>query len=80
MIETLVGLVEHLEQFRKPAKIVVWAHNSHLGNAGATQMGERGEFNLGQLVRERFGSEASLIGFTTHAGTVMAASDWDAPA
>lgn len=80
MMETLVALVAHLAQFQKPIKVVVWAHNSHLGNASATQMGERGEFNLGQLVRERFGPEAVLIGFTTHTGTVTAASDWDAPA
>jgi erythromycin esterase-like protein len=80
MMETLVALVAHLEQFQKPIKVVVWAHNSHLGNASATQMSERGEFNLGQLVRERFGREAVLIGFTTHTGTVTAASDWDGPA
>jgi len=80
MMETLAMLVMHLEQFRSPAKVVVWAHNSHLGNASATQMGERGEFNLGQLVRERYGHEAVLIGFTTHRGTVTAASEWDAPA
>ena len=80
MMETLVTLVAHLEQFSKSAKVVVWAHNSHLGNARATQMGERGEFNLGQLARERFGHQAVLIGFTTHSGTVTAASEWDAPA
>lgn len=80
MMETLVALVAHLEQFHSPTKVVVWAHNSHLGNARATQMGERGEFNLGQLVRERYGRQAVLIGFTTHRGTVTAASDWDAPA
>ena len=80
MLETLVGLVAHLEQFSKPVKVVVWAHNSHLGNARATQMSERGEFNLGQLARERFGHQAVLIGFTTHSGTVTAASEWDAPA
>jgi len=80
MMETLVGLVAHLEQFSKPAKVVVWAHNSHLGNARATQMGGRGELNLGQLARERYGHQAVLIGFTTHSGTVTAASEWDAPA
>jgi len=80
MMETLVGLVAHLEQFATPAKVVVWAHNSHLGNARATQMSERGEFNLGQLARERFGHQVLLIGFTTHHGTVTAASEWDAPA
>ncbi len=80
MMQALLELVAHMEQFSKPAKVVVWAHNSHLGNARATQMSERGEFNLGQLARERFGHEAVLIGFTTHTGTVTAASEWDAPA
>ena len=81
MMETLVSLGEHLGRTQKrPAKIVVWAHNSHLGDARATQMGERGELNLGQLVRERFGKEAVAIGFTTYTGTVTAASDWDTPA
>ena len=61
-------------------KVVVWAHNSHLGDARATEMGSAGEWNVGQLVRERHGDEALLVGFTTHAGTVTAASDWDAPA
>jgi len=80
MMESLVSLAEHLGKQGTPAKIVVWAHNSHLGDARATQMGERGELNLGQLVRERFGKEAVSIGFTTYTGTVTAASDWDAPA
>jgi erythromycin esterase-like protein/predicted phosphoribosyltransferase len=61
------------------ARIVVWAHNSHLGDARATEMGDRGELNLGQLVRERAGTDAVLIGFTTHDGTVTAASEWDLP-
>jgi erythromycin esterase-like protein len=80
MMESLVSLAEHLDKQGAPAKIVVWAHNSHLGDARATQMGERGELNLGQLVRERFGKEAVSIGFTTYTGSVTAASDWDAPA
>jgi erythromycin esterase-like protein len=80
MMETLLALEAHLQQFRAPARIVVWAHNSHLGNARATEMTERGEFNLGQLVREHHGHQAVLIGFTTYRGTVTAASDWDAPA
>jgi protein-L-isoaspartate(D-aspartate) O-methyltransferase len=58
---------------------VVWAHNSHLGDASATAMGERGEHNVGQLVRQRFGPQAYLVGFGTHTGTVAAASDWGAP-
>ncbi|HEX4667188.1 MAG TPA: erythromycin esterase family protein [Chthoniobacterales bacterium] len=81
MMETLVSLGEHLSKEQSaPAKIVVWAHNSHLGDARATQMGERGELNLGQLVRERFGKEAVSIGFTTYTGTVTAASNWGEPA
>ena len=78
MFETLNELFAHLDGGR--AKVVVWAHNSHLGDARATAMSERGELNVGQLVRERFGREAFAIGFTTHAGTVTAASDWGEPA
>ena len=82
MAETLEALRAHLtdKKGRRP-KIVVWAHNSHLGDARATEMGEHGQLNLGQLVRERYGTKESfLLGFTTHTGTVTAASDWDAPA
>jgi erythromycin esterase-like protein len=80
MMESFLRLAIHLSNQRPPAKIIVWAHNSHLGDARATQMSERGELNLGQLVRERFGKEAVSIGFTTYDGTVTAASDWDGPA
>ena len=80
MMESLVSLADHLGKRGAPAKIIVWAHNSHLGDARATQMSERGELNLGQLVRQRFGKEVVLIGFTTYEGTVTAASDWDGPA
>ena len=80
MAETLDSLVAHLESQGQPARIVVWEHNSHLGDARATEMGERGELNVGQLVRERHGNSAVLVGFSTYAGTVTAASDWDAPA
>jgi erythromycin esterase-like protein len=80
MMDSLVALTEHLGKQRAPAKVIVWAHNSHLGDARATQMGERGELNLGQLVRERFGKQCVNIGFTTYSGTVTAASDWDGPA
>jgi erythromycin esterase-like protein len=62
------------------AKAIVWAHNSHIGNAAFTDMGmSRGELNIGQLVKEKFGSRARLIGFGTHSGTVAAADDWDEP-
>jgi erythromycin esterase-like protein len=81
MVETLDALVAHLERREgRPAKIVVWAHNSHLGDARATGMGQHGELNVGQLVRQRRGSDAVLVGFTTHHGTVTAASNWDGPA
>ena len=80
MVETLDALVAHLDRQLGRAKIVVWAHNSHLGDARATEMGQRGELNVGQLVRERHGRDAVSIGFTTHHGTVTAASDWGAPA
>lgn len=79
MAETLDALIEHLRQRQQP-KMVVWAHNSHLGDARATEMGEHGELNVGQLVRERHFAEAVLIGFTTYSGTVTAASDWERPA
>jgi erythromycin esterase-like protein len=80
MMETLQALMAHVRRTAGAAKAVVWAHNSHLGDARATQLGEEGELNLGQLVREAYGEDARLIGFTTHAGTVVAASDWGAPA
>src|SRR3954464_9340662 len=75
MFETL----GHLLEARGPrSKAVVWAHNSHIGDARYTEMGViREELNIGQLCRERFGAEAALIGFGTHTGTVAAASDWD---
>jgi len=75
MSETLNGLAAHMEQRFGKSKIVVWAHNSHLGNAQATDRVRFGEWNLGQLVRERY-SDAVLVGFTTYIGTVTAASDW----
>ncbi|MGB8476535.1 MAG: erythromycin esterase family protein [Candidatus Acidiferrum sp.] len=77
MAETLDALVHHLGS---KAKVVIWAHNSHLGDARATEMGQRGELNLGQLARQRYSKEAVLVGFTTYTGTVTAASGWDSPA
>jgi erythromycin esterase-like protein len=79
MSDTLEALISHLSHGSE-AKIVVWAHNSHLGDARATQMGAMGELNLGELTRDRYGNDATLIGFSTHSGTVTAASDWDEPA
>ncbi len=80
MADTLEALMAHLERQVGRAKIAVWAHNSHLGDARATEMGRRGELNLGQLVREKLGKDAVLVGFTTHHGTVTAASDWGSAA
>jgi len=80
MAETLAALATSLQGQGQPAKIVVWAHNSHLGDAQATEMGQAGELNVGQLVRERYGQDAVLIGFSTYSGTVTAATEWDGPA
>ena len=77
MAETLDALARHLGP---KAKLVVWAHNSHVGDARATEVAQRGELNIGQLVRQRYGKEAISVGFTTYTGTVTAASDWDGPA
>jgi protein-L-isoaspartate(D-aspartate) O-methyltransferase len=76
MFDTLEALLAH----RGPgSKIVVWEHNSHIGDAAATEMGTRGEHNVGHLCRKRFGNAMFNIGFGTHQGVVAAASDWDAP-
>jgi erythromycin esterase-like protein len=81
MADTLGALARHLDGTGPaPARVVVWAHNSHVGDARATEMSARGEWNVGQLARERFGAEAFLVGQTTHHGTVTAARDWDGPA
>jgi erythromycin esterase-like protein len=76
MFETLQSLLAHKGA---DAKAVVWAHNSHIGNAGATSMGWQGEFNIGELCRTAYGDDAVLIGFGTDRGTVVAASDWGGP-
>jgi erythromycin esterase-like protein len=80
MTETIEELMRHLGTRTTNPKVVVWAHNSHLGDARATEMGWQGELNVGQLVRERFGDRAYSIGFSTYDGTVTAASEWDGPA
>ncbi|GAA5532766.1 erythromycin esterase family protein [Deinococcus aluminii] len=81
MAETLEALVEHGESQGRPQKIVVWAHNSHLGDARASEMGWlRGELNLGQLTRERWPEGTYIVGQSTHHGNVTAADDWDTPA
>jgi len=79
MAEMLDHLVAHLDRQGSRTKVVVWEHNSHLGDARATDMGAAGELNVGQLVRQRYGDDAILVGFSTYTGTVTAASDWGAP-
>jgi erythromycin esterase-like protein len=79
MADTLDELTAFLAH-TGPVKIAVWAHNSHVGDARATQMSERRELNLGQLARERHGAEAFIVGFSTYTGTVTAASGWGLPA
>lgn len=77
MFETLGHIANYLESIHdKPAKIIVWCHNSHVGDERATEMGERGQYNIGQLTKENYGPNAALLGFTTFDGTVRAASDW----
>ncbi|MDB4960788.1 MAG: erythromycin esterase [Myxococcales bacterium] len=76
MMDTLDALALHLERHGTRAKIVVWAHNSHIGDASATDRGEHGELNIGQLCRARHPGETVLVGFSTYHGTVTAASDW----
>ena len=80
MAETLDALVTYMNRQGQQPKVAVWEHNSHLGDARATYMADYGELNVGQLVREKYGEQAILIGFTTYTGTVTAASDWDGPA
>ncbi len=78
MAETLNALIEHQKGNGRSQKIVVWEHNSHVGDARSTGMSRHGELNVGQLVRQRVGADNSLlVGFTTFMGTVTAASDWD---
>lgn len=85
MVQTLNALLTHLDNridapAASPARIVVWAHNSHVGDARATEMSGDGQLTLGQLVRQRYGDAARLIGFSTYSGTVTAASEWGGPA
>lgn len=80
MMETLERLRAHLGRHGRWTRLVVWEHNSHVGDARQTAMGRRGELNLGQLARERWDGDVFSLGFTTFEGTVTAASDWDAPA
>src|SRR5271166_221597 len=78
MAQTLAALRDHLDRHPdpEPARIVVWAHNSHVGDARATEVSSDGQLTLGQLVREHYGDDCRLIGFSTYTGTVTAASEW----
>jgi erythromycin esterase-like protein len=80
MADTLDALAEHLSRHGRPVKIVVWAHNSHVGDSAATQRDSLGEINIGHLSRQRHRRDTVLVGFSTYHGTVTAAADWDAPA
>lgn len=78
--QSYVRTLKKLLAFHGPDnKAIVWAHNSHVGNAEATEVAARGEHNLGQLCRKEFGEQAYLVGFRTHSGTVAAASAWSGP-
>jgi erythromycin esterase-like protein len=79
MADTLDLLASHLGD-GDPAKLVVWAHNAHVGDARATEAGQRDQLSLGQLARQRHGTAVALVGFTTYAGSVIAAHGWDEPA
>lgn len=79
MAETVDALLGHLGRDGHESKLIVWAHNSHLGDARATEMGARGEINVGQLLRERYPGQVFALGFTTHTGEVTASRDWDSP-
>jgi erythromycin esterase-like protein len=80
MAETLDALARHLSKDGEPAKIVVWEHNSHIGDARATEVGELGEWNVGELARKAYDGATRLVGFSTYEGFVTAASEWDGPA
>lgn len=79
MVETLQALDKHLSTGDSPPRMAVWAHNSHLGDASATDMGSQGEWNVGQLLRERYGEEVFSVGMSTHHGWVTATAEWDQP-
>jgi erythromycin esterase-like protein len=80
MADTLDQLLAHLDRHGGTARVVVWAHNSHVGDARATEMSQRGELNIGQLLRERHRQDVVSVGFTTYTGTVTAADEWGADA
>jgi erythromycin esterase-like protein len=78
MFETLTALMRHQERLGRPARAVVWEHNSHIGDSRATEFAQRGQLNIGQLARQKFGNACCLVGFTTYQGEVFAAPEWGA--
>jgi erythromycin esterase-like protein len=80
MMATLDALFDHSKRQGRPARAVIWAHNSHLGDARATSLSQLGELNLGQLAREGYGRSCCAVGMTTHDGEVTAAHEWEEPA
>ena len=77
MFETLQNIRDHLRNtLTFEPKIIIWAHNSHVGDALATDMGKQGELNIGQLVKQHYKDESFSLGFSTYTGTVLAANDW----
>jgi erythromycin esterase-like protein/predicted phosphoribosyltransferase len=79
MADSLDRLIEFLDRDGRRGKLVVWGHNAHVGDAVATDLGERGEWNLGQLARQRHGDDVLLVGMSTYQGSVTAASGWNEP-
>lgn len=79
MTETVEKILDYLSEQNRDAKIVIWAHNSHVGDDRATEMGRHGQFNIGQLLRERYSDQTFTLGFTTYEGSVQAADEWDHP-
>jgi erythromycin esterase-like protein len=80
MVEVCLALRKHLAETGRSDRIVIWAHNSHLGDNRATRFAREGQVNVGQLLRQELGDETRIVGFSTHTGTVTAARDWDGPA
>jgi erythromycin esterase-like protein len=80
MADTVEAIAEHVERLTgRPGKLALWSHNTHSGDARATFAAAQGELNIGQLMKQRHGDRAYLVGFFTHSGTVLAAPEWDAP-
>lgn len=81
MVETIGEIDKYVSKdLSSKAKIIIWAHNSHLGDARATQQSLSGELNVGQLMRQKYASEVFSLGFTTYDGYVTAAPEWGSSA